>query len=203
MSCSLQEGSPTRVLQRGLPRPAEAPSSQEGPSLLQLSEGPCRQQLPDDLTRHARGFAGTGAEGAWSAGRSCVNGLLLCGPNRGPLVSWQGWTGGGHFLCWLVTHRPVSGKTPTRPPTPRSGQRRAQPCGDQLWEVWLCSGAGVWGRKWGPRGERDAFQDASCPPRPLGWAPQAARLRSRSPRPPQPSTVALPGPAGSGPRMLS
>lgn len=32
------------------------------------------------------------------------------------MVSCWGWTGGSHFLGWLVTHSPVSGKT--TPPTP-------------------------------------------------------------------------------------
>lgn len=37
-------------------------------------------------------------------------------------AQWSaGWTGGGHFLGWLVTHRPVSGKTPTHPPPDPAG----------------------------------------------------------------------------------
>lgn len=52
-----------------------------------------------------------------------MSGLSLCGPHGGSVVSWRGWTGGSHFLGWLVTHRPVSGKTPT--PTPLHQTRMA------------------------------------------------------------------------------
>lgn len=52
----------------------------------------------------------------------------------GPVVSWRGWTAGGHFLGWRVTHKPISGKADPNPHQIRTRRARR---GDQLWEVWL------------------------------------------------------------------
>lgn len=53
-----------------------------------------------------------------------------------PSGQLAGWTGGSHFLGWLVTHGPVSGKTPT-PFHPDQIPGQGPATWGPVWGMWL------------------------------------------------------------------
>lgn len=121
-----------------------------------------------------------------------MNGLSLCGLNRGPVVGRRGWTGGSHFLGWLVTHRPFSGKASPPPPALMA---RGSVWGPAVGGTAVIRGRGLGDETQGQGGD-EALRRGTA--RPLGPWPAAPSC----PGPPRPGTLALPEP-GSGPQTWS
>lgn len=67
-----------------------------------------------------------------------------------PSGQLEGWTGGSHFLGWLVTHGPVSGKTPTPFHPDQIPGHGPAAWGPAVGNVVVISGRGLGGGKWGP-----------------------------------------------------